>query len=333
MSELEPRFTQPDGWETGQFKNADGATIHYGHAKPVDDIPRGTVVITTGFGEFTEKYFETIRYYLEQGYEVYAMDWRGQGRSQRYLDDPAKPYSLGYAHDVADLHQFVNEIVKPGEKNGPLIMNAHSMGGNIGLRYLHDHPGVFDAAIMTAPMIDINTGTIPYSLARMIANGGYYTGNDKRYIPGGIDTHKHAAVIDYDRKSRDPVRRLIQTQWIESDPVLDLGDPTIGWIYQAFQSADVLARPGYLEEIKTPILMAIAMEDSIVSVPAQEAAAKRLPKAQALRLEGCQHEIWMERDEMRGKLTKEVEKFLSPFFLPAHPALKKARKARALGPC
>lgn len=332
MTALETRFAQPDGWKTGQFRNADGATIHYGHAKPAG-IPRGTVVITTGFGEFTEKYFETARHYLEQGYEVYAMDWRGQGRSQRYLDSPAKPYSLGYEHDVADLHQFVTEIVKPDERNGPLVMSAHSMGGNIGLHYLHDHPDVFDAAVMTAPMVDINTGTIPYSLARMIANGGFYTGQDRRYIPGGIDTHKHPAQIDYDRKSRDPARRLVQTAWIENDSALDLGDPTIGWLYQAFRSCDVLARPGYLEEIKTPVLMAIALEDSIVSVPAQDAAAKRLPGAQTLRLEGCQHEIWMERDEFRNRLIREVEKFLSPFFLPANPALKKARKSRTLAPC
>lgn len=316
MKDLESRFTQPDGWKTGRFKNADGATIHYGHARPADGAARGTVVIGPGFAEFTEKYFETARCFLDQGYEVFALDWRGQGRSQRYLGDSLKPYNLGYEHDMADLHQLVTEIIKP---NDPLILVGHSMGGNIAARYLHDHPGIFSGAILTAPMFDINTGAVPYMLARMIASGGYYTGQDQRSIPGGLNTHANLPDADHDNKSRDPVRRLVQTSWIEQDSSLDIGDPTIGWIYHAFQSCYVLAQPGYLEEIRTPVLLAIAQEDRVVSVPALEAAAKRLPNVQILRLPGCQHEIWMERDVFRNALIKEAKTFLGRLSTTAGP--------------
>ncbi|HPG03918.1 MAG TPA: alpha/beta hydrolase, partial [Rhodoblastus sp.] len=50
----------------------------------------GTICVFTGRGEFIEKYFETIAELVERGFDVVAMDWRGQGLSARELPDRFK---------------------------------------------------------------------------------------------------------------------------------------------------------------------------------------------------------------------------------------------------
>src|ERR1043166_3543765 len=53
--------------------------------------PRGTILLLTGRGEFIEKYAtEVVGELLGRGFCVYAVDWRGQGLSDRALADRSK---------------------------------------------------------------------------------------------------------------------------------------------------------------------------------------------------------------------------------------------------
>ena len=56
--------------------------------------PRGTVVLLTGRGEFIEKYAtEVVGELLERGFAVVALDWRGQGLSDRPLPSTTRATS------------------------------------------------------------------------------------------------------------------------------------------------------------------------------------------------------------------------------------------------
>src|SRR5689334_11979155 len=49
---------------------------------------RGTILLLTGRGEFLEKYAtEVVGELLDRGFAVAAIDWRGQGLSDRPLPD------------------------------------------------------------------------------------------------------------------------------------------------------------------------------------------------------------------------------------------------------
>ena len=54
---------------------------------------------------------------------------------------------------------FVKNVVELTEKRR--ILFCHSMGGAIGVRYLEEFPLTFDAAILSAPMLGMNTGKYP----------------------------------------------------------------------------------------------------------------------------------------------------------------------------
>lgn len=163
-SGLEQRFSRPATWEWSLFESRDGARLRSGSAKPMSSVPsKATIILVGGYTEFAEKYFETFNDLLAHGYNVGTLDWRGQGGSQRYLTDPQKAHSIGFEHDSADLAQYLKQY-----SGAPVYLVAHSMGGNIALRLLHDHPDLVRAAILSGLMIGAGPGE-SYALAN--ANG------------------------------------------------------------------------------------------------------------------------------------------------------------------
>jgi lysophospholipase len=307
-TDLEERFLEPAGWVWGTFVNADGAQIRYGRATPTVGAA-ATVVLVPGAGEFGEKYFEAARDLLSRGFAVWQMDWRGQGGSERYYDDPQRRGAAGYDRDAADLHQFVTEIVRPA-RDRPVILVAHSKGGHIGLRYLHDHPATFDFAAMTAPMLNINTGGIPRSVVKGLAASGDAVGLGRRYAPGMGPWAPEPETVDDSDVSQDPVRYAVARTWQIQNEELRIGGVTYGWLANAFRSIKLLNDEAYLAAIDTPVLMVTAGQDEVVDIPAQVRACGLMPACRQVPIPGAKHEIWMERDEYRNLWLAALDKFV-----------------------
>ena len=155
---LNERFLAPHGIQWGYFRNADYARIRYSHVPTGAKAAEAAVILLPGFSEFGEKYFELMRDLAAHGYEIWQMEWRGYGGSDRYLDDPEMGHSLGPEHDIRDLDQFLREVVKPAS-GSPLSLIAHSMGAPIATRSLHDYPGRFTAAVLCSPLFSLSPDT------------------------------------------------------------------------------------------------------------------------------------------------------------------------------
>jgi lysophospholipase len=313
-------FREPDNFQWGHFKNAKGADIRYGHVAPEGEV-KGRMVILPGFRETAEKYFEVCNEMLKKGFEVWVMDWRGQGGSERFLkDNPQKAHHEGYDEQIETLHEFTQNVMPLSDK--PLIMVGHSMGAHIGLRYLKEHEGVFDSALLSSPMIDIITAGLPKPLARQMAKFAKAGNYLEKYIPGGSD-HTGREAFENNNKTSDPVRFEAVNDILDAKPELKIGDPTYGWVYHTFVSIDILNDEKYLKAIKTPILMEVSDNDKIVERSAQDRALKFLPNAQKVDISGAQHEIWMEQDKYRNQWVAKVDEFLAERLKNAAPAPKK----------
>src|SRR3974390_1592900 len=68
---------------------------------------RGAVAVFGGRGEFVEKYFEIASDLLARGFAVAALDWRGQGGSERPLRNARKGHVDDFSHFERDLEAFV----------------------------------------------------------------------------------------------------------------------------------------------------------------------------------------------------------------------------------
>ncbi|HEX7743586.1 MAG TPA: alpha/beta hydrolase, partial [Sphingobium sp.] len=126
--------------------------------------PGGICLLLNGQTEFIEKYFEVIDELRGRGLTVVTFDWRGQGGSDRLLPDRRKAHIGNFADYDQDLAAIVGELVRPlaAALNLPVLAMAHSMGGHILVRRLHDVAGEFAAAILGAPMLGINPRGAPW---------------------------------------------------------------------------------------------------------------------------------------------------------------------------
>lgn len=304
---LEPRFLQPTGWRWHSFTNPQGRRLRFGTVAPESHIPDGVVIVLPGLSEFSEKYFELAHDLLKHNLSMWVLDWEGQGKSDRPLKNRQKRYSFGFDQDVADLHFFIEEYVKhaavhPDVGRIPLIMLAHSMGGNIGLRYLFRHPDSFACAAFTSPMIGIHAfRAIPKWLTRTVTLlsslllGKFYVKFTK-----GDWTPTMRLNPQNDILSSDPIRKQIQNKWSEADPALQVGEVTYKWVAEAVRSSHFVQKPHIAKNIHTPCFFGLAGQDKLVNNHAAKKFIARLPNAKMIELQDAKHEILMEEDGYRN---------------------------------
>ena len=311
---LEERFLPPKGWLWGNFHNANGMNIRFGKVGPEQGKAKKAIVVgLQGLSEFSEKYFETARELQEKGIEFYMMDWAGQGGSDRFLSNTHKRHSSGFDQDVADLHKFMEEQVKPNafDEDGnpiPIVMLAHSMGGNIGMRYLTQYKDDFTCAAFSAPMLDIYVlKSWPLAIKKTLVSL-FQKAMAQHYAFGGSDWDPYERVhLSEKIFSSDPVRNAVHNTWFEHDPDLQVGGPTFTWVLEALKSCLKLKDVKALKAIKTPVLFARAKHEFLVSDKAIAYAAKHMPDAKMIDIDDCRHEILMENDDARNQ-------FLNAFF-------------------
>ncbi len=265
------------------------------------DATRGTVVVLNGRTEFIEKYFEVIGDLMARGFAVATLDWRGQGRSDRALENPHKGHVDDFDDFVADLRQAWIEFTEP---HGPAPFRAlcHSMGGNIGLRYLREHPDTFESAVFCAPMWGIGKRAGVSGWMRIVGVLSDRLGLTTRYLPGGGDYAAKNRVFEGNVLTQDRDRFDRFTAQVEADPRLELGSPTFGWVKQAIRSLDAIHAEGFAESIETPIRVCSAARDTLVSAEAHRRVAERLPNGRLVVVPDAKHEILMELDAHRDRL-------------------------------
>ena len=291
----------------GYMTPRQGIRLRWGVWKTTIESHRGTVLLLNGRGEYVEKYDETAADLNERGFDVYSFDWRGQGFSTRMLPNRQKGFVETYADYLGDLDLFIKTIMMPNA-HAPFYLLAHSMGAHVGLRYLHEHPGLFKRAVLTAPLIDIAMSPILKNALRVYTRWAVKCGFGENYAPGTGNNKPQRFEnnkLTSDRGRFERVRR----QLLEM-PGLALGGVTHQWLLATFRSIDRLSAKGFIENMETPTLMVAAQNDRIVSIEAQKAMQKRLPQCQLVILESAMHEILVEADEIRNRFWKIFDDFL-----------------------
>ena len=238
---------------------------------------------STGFREFIEKQFETVRDLAAHGVEVWCLDWRGQGRSSRPRRWPNRPRARRFDRDAADLAEFAAEKLATSL---PRILIAHSMGGAISLLCLHAHPELFDAAVLSSPMLGLPLGRVPQASLRAITVPMRIAGLGARLVPGAKRRWPPGRLPspELSRATSDPERCRLHHAWYAADPGLRLDGPTFGWVDAALAILGRIGKAEFLSDIATPIMIGSAGRDAVVSRTAHRRAARLLPNCQLVEL-------------------------------------------------
>ncbi len=287
--------------KTGTFKGFDGAELFYCSY----EIPeaRGCIVISHGFCEFSEKYNEVVYYFLNEGYSVYLPEHRGHGFSKRELEDAEKVHIMDFEDYVRDFRCFMKMLGK--EKARYLF--AHSMGGAVALRYLEEFSGDFEAAVISSPMLRINTGKVPERLAEIVADFYVRTGKGARYAPGQSGFSEEAEAEENDRALWER-QTYIQDKRIKN-PLYRTSGATCAWVCAAVQGMRIARRRKELEKITVPLLFFTAGRDRLVKNKAIEAAARKVRGAKLCCMEQSGHEIFNAGRRTRIDYYEEVFRF------------------------
>ncbi len=293
-----------DSARLNYYACADGERLRTAYWAQSEASARGTVMILAGFSEFIEKYYETARDLNNLGFAVFCFDWRGQGLSTRAQID-RRGWVPSYETMMADVLELV-EHCKALATPAPLIALAHSMGGNVLLRVLQEHQNLFAAAAVTSPMLGIKG--MPTWLLGSITHTGSRVGMDESYAPGAKDNDPHGAHIPL---CADDARIQVWRNYLRTEPMLITHGATWRWAREAATSMNLANQPANIERITTPLLVANAMQDSLVDpLPTQKFSAL-CTSAQTLELEDAQHEILQEIDPIRDAFFEAFDNFVN----------------------
>jgi lysophospholipase len=302
-----PANPVPEGALAGTIGTPDGATLRFARwAAPASG--RGTVCVFAGRGEYIEKYFETVRDLRQRGYTVAMIDWRGQGHSSRRLGNPLKGHVQSFSEYQIDVAAFVRQVVLP-DCPPPYFALAHSMGGAVMLRVARAGTEVFERFVLCAPMIDLPglRASLPMrGLVRLLRAAGM----DERFIPGGNSDLTKPSHFPGNPLTSDPRRYARNAAILEADPTLGIASPTVAWLDAAFTAMAEFRSHEFASEIRQPVLMLAAGDDTIVSTPASAAFARHLPAGSHRVIAGAKHEMLQEGDRYREQVWAAFDAFM-----------------------
>ena len=294
--------TAPPGGVTTWTRTSDGVRIRLGFWPGGN---KGTVLLFPGRTEYLEKYGPAAQELADRGFATLTIDWRGQGLSDRLIDDRAR----GHVRRFADYQRDVAALLRLAETADlprPWFLLAHSMGGCIGLRALHNGLPV-RAAAFSAPMWGIRIMAPLVPLAWMLSGASRYIGRSDTYVPGSsancyVSTEPFAGnVLTTDPEMFDFMARQVRTH-----PDLALGGPSLNWLHEALREMRILGRMG---PPRLPALVSIGSRELVVDVPAIRHIVSRWPGGMLDHVEGARHEIMMETPAIRAAYYDRITAF------------------------
>ena len=291
------------------FNTHDGLKIRFDTYTCGKKTCRGVVVLLGGRSEFIEKYRETVNQLLARKLDVATFDWRGQGLSDRLLPNRYKGYVASYEDYLKDLTCFMDRHVLQ-TAHRPVTILAHSMGGHIALRYLHDHPDRVERAVLTSPLIDIAGPVLLTKTMKMIVRIIARSGFKEYYATRANDFDPSRKCFPGNRLTRDPHRFQRAIRMIIDNPDVAIGGVTFGWLNATFDSIQHMMADGYPESIATPVKIISAGCDEIVSVAAQKNICRRLPNCDLVMIPNALHELLIETDAVLEKFWASFDEFV-----------------------
>lgn len=301
-----------DFWRSREeraFQGIENLTIRY--VRFTSPQHKRVILLVPGRIESYVKYPELAYDLFHCGFDVIIIDHRGQGRSDRLLDDTHRGHVVEFTHYVEDLETlYLKEIV--GGHYQRRFALAHSMGGAVLTLFLARQPQAFHAVALAAPMFGIAL-PLPEWMAHRILDWaekrpalreGYALGTGRwRAHPFGINRLTH---------SQERYRRSLR--FYADDPAIRVGGPTYHWVREGiYAGRNIISKAA---TITTPLLMLQAGDDRVVDNRSQDLFCAALASAghpceggKPRIIQGARHEILFEEDRMRAEALNAVVDF------------------------
>ncbi|WP_141734266.1 alpha/beta fold hydrolase [Oligoflexus tunisiensis] len=307
--ELFPWFqSQPDQFLTSKVPSAQPVQLRY--KSFLIDAARPQVVIVHGYGERIEKLMEIAFDFHQADYNVYLYDQRGYGRSTRINPEGKDSiYVDEFVHYKKDLEQFLTEVVGASHSK-PTFLFAHSMGGLVSALLMHDRPDLIAGAVLSAPMFSIQLNGVPRRMALLLADVASALGFGSSYAFGQVGPRQPEFNDHTGTGSRPRWQAYADFYSSPEEWPYALGGASFHWLGEAVRQSILVDDEAWASQLKTPVLLFQAENDTFVSAEGQDAFCSRAPRCRKVFVPGTRHEIYREQDAPRAAYLKEIWKFL-----------------------
>ncbi|MEM8854500.1 MAG: alpha/beta fold hydrolase, partial [Pseudomonadota bacterium] len=285
-------------------------TLHAGAALRIAHWPaegegeaRGTIILVQGRAEFIEVYAEAIADLRQRGYAVITFDFRGQGASARKTREGGHvDRYTQYCDDLIAVTRYGAQIGLPR----PFHIVAHSAGALAALLAAPVLAKDVERMMVLAPLVEVAKLPMSAGKARFVTGLLRWIGLSKKVASKKI---KGPSQFAGNPLTSDPERYATLVALSEANPDLMTGAPTIGWVHAALKAMTRLERT-MGRPLAIPTLFMASARDSIVSTPAIDRFAKSVPGGGYILVPDAEHQLLIERDELRNLFFAAFETFI-----------------------
>ena len=275
----------------GYFKAADGVKLHYVVLKSDDN--RGSITVFHGKGEFFEKTEELMYELCRHGYNIFFLEMRGFGKSDRLSDDPEMVHVDSFDDYVSDQWEFFWKVVNKESDSKNRFIFSHSMGGLVASRFLEIHPQCYQAAVISSPMYAMKSG-IPEWMVKFLAFTSHLFHRDKAFAPG---QHDYVPFVFHPDKDGSRARFDAMLKYRAENDCFKTGGVSYGWVRTARIFSNKVLYD--LESVSVPVLMCQAGRDETVDNEAELGFAGYMKDVLIVQFPESGHEIYLTTDKER----------------------------------
>ncbi|NOD67585.1 alpha/beta hydrolase [Ruegeria sp. HKCCD7303] len=291
----------PAGGSAHWLMTSDQIRIRVGHWRPEGDA-HGTVLMFPGRTEYIEKYGSTAAEFIQRGFAMLAVDWRGQGLADRLLDNPRIGHVdqfTDYQHDV----QATLDLARALDLPKPWNVIGHSMGGAIGLRAVIEQK-CFAACAFTGPMWGIFFTPVMKPLSRVTAYWGTALGLGEKTPPTTtLESYVLSQPFEGNMLTRDAAMFKMMQDQLKAHPELALGAPSNLWLRESLDECTWLMEHPAPD---TPCLTFLGSHEQIVDRKAIRTRMENWPNGTLVEIPDGEHEVLMEALEVRGPVLDQL---------------------------
>ncbi len=310
------RLPLPDDWlapdDVWWIEPEAGVRLRAGLWRAKDAL--GHVIFLTGRTEYLEKVAIPAEQFVQRGYSVISLDWRGQGLSSRQVEPSLK----GHVDDFAEFQTDLDALLSSDQAKsltGRRLLVGHSMGGCISTHAIA-RPQIadtLDGAILCAPMLGINLPPVMRFFAWGTVKIAMLLGKGECWPPFGdvktpyVLSEPEDNVLTTDKQVMGWMIHVAQKH-----PESSLAMPTLKW-FQAATAA--MQRAAGFPAPNMPIMCLLGCSEQVVDPKAVRAGAKRM-RAQLEEFKHAQHELFIESQTIRDQVWAKIDSFLDQHGLP-----------------
>ena len=273
---------------------------------PMPQAGKGTVLLFPGRTEYVEKLDRTALELNHRGFGTFAIDWRGQGLSDRLTNNAMTSHVsrfTDYQLDVAAMTAAAADLDLPK----PWFLLGHSMGAAIGLRALAHKPP-FSAAAFTAPMWDLHLSKFERLAIWPISAAASTLGAGHNFAPGNKAQQRKCYVLsvefDGNRLTSDPEMFAYMADQAQNLPAHQIGAPSMRWVFETLKELRALRAQ---TSPAVPCAIFCGDRDVVINIDAAKDRVRTWPNAQFEVMSGARHDLMSELPSIRSKIFDQIQ--------------------------